>query len=73
MISAIEIDADGQTSRVGLWDKNSALEKLMKHQRMFEKDRAQACENLSIQVVFVDPQKRPPYPMELEVERHAGQ
>jgi len=29
-------------------------------------------ENLSIQVVFVDPPKRPPDPMELEVERHAG-
>jgi hypothetical protein len=31
----------------------------MKHQGMFEKDRAQARENLAIQVVFVDPPKRP--------------
>jgi hypothetical protein len=41
----------------------------MKHQGMFEKDRAQARENLAIQVVFVDPPKRPPDPMKLEVER----
>ena len=69
MISAIEVDADGQTSRIRLWDKNSALDKLMKHQGMLEKDSAQARENLAIQVVFVDPPKRPPDPMELEVER----
>ena len=82
LISSIEmtctpgpVDEEGKageptrTTKVKLWDKNSALEKLMRHQGMFEKDRAQARENLSIQVVFVDPPKRPPDPMELEVER----
>jgi hypothetical protein len=69
------VDAEGnagpptRTTKIKLWDKNSALEKLMKHQGMFEKDRAQARENLAIQVVLVDPPKRPPDPMELEVER----
>jgi phage terminase small subunit len=58
-----------RTRKVKLWDKNSALEKLLKHLGLYEKGNAQARENLSIQVVFVDPPKRPPDPMELEVER----
>jgi len=51
MISAIEVDANGQTTRIRLWDKISALEKGMKHLGMFEKGRVQAQENLAIQVV----------------------
>jgi hypothetical protein len=71
MISAIEVDADGQLTRIRLWDKISALEKGMKHLGMFEKGRVPAHEKLAIQVVFVDP-PRPPDPMELQMERHAG-
>jgi hypothetical protein len=61
-----------RTRKVKLWDKNSALEKLLKHLGLYEKGNAQARENLAIQVVFVDPPPRPPDPMELEVERGAG-
>jgi phage terminase small subunit len=53
MISAIEVDADGRLTRIRLRDKNAALEKAMKHLRLYNRDNIQRLENLSLQVVLV--------------------
>jgi phage terminase small subunit len=42
-ISEVTVDGAvvGQVKKVKLWDKNSALEKAMKHLGLFEKDNSQ--------------------------------
>lgn len=40
-------NAIGQTKKIKLWDKNSAIEKAMKHLGMFEKDNAQKTDPLT--------------------------
>lgn len=49
-----EKDATLYTKKVKLWDKNSALEKAMKHLGMFERDNAQRSENIQIQIAVVE-------------------
>lgn len=48
MVASVEVDeikvagqVVGQTKKVKLWDKNSALDKAMKHLGLFERDNAQ--------------------------------
>lgn len=43
----------GFVKKLKFWDKNSAIEKAMKHFGAFEKDNAQQRDNLAIQVVMV--------------------
>lgn len=43
----------GFTKKLKLWDKNSAIEKAMKHLGLFERDNAQRGESLNLQVVLV--------------------
>lgn len=43
----------GYTKKIKFWDKNSAIEKAMKHLGQFEKDNAQQRESLAIQVNLV--------------------
>ena len=42
----------GYTKKIKLWDKNSAIEKAMKHLGLFEKDHRQAGESIQLRVVF---------------------
>jgi hypothetical protein len=53
MIAAIEVDEDGRTTRVRMWDKNQALEKALKYLGLYERENTQRSENLSLQVVLV--------------------
>jgi phage terminase small subunit len=53
MIAAIEVDEDGRTTRVRMWDKNQALEKALKYLGLYERDNAQHSENLELQVLLV--------------------
>jgi phage terminase small subunit len=53
MIAAIEIDGDGRTTRVRMWDKNQALEKALKYLGLYERENTQHSENLKLQVVLV--------------------
>jgi hypothetical protein len=53
MIAAIEVDEDGRTTKVRMWDKNQALEKALKYLGLYERDNAQHSENLELQVVLV--------------------
>lgn len=60
-ISSIEFvtDKDGATTtKLKLWDKNSGLEKAMKHLGMFEKDNIQSRDSLSLTVEAAKPVKR---------------
>lgn len=60
-ISSIEFvtDKDGaRTTKIKLWDKNSALEKSMKHQGLFEKDNAQVRESLVLNIEPAKPTRR---------------
>jgi phage terminase small subunit len=47
----------GYTKKLKFWDKNSALDKAMRHLGMFEKDNAQQQENLRVEVVLVQPKQ----------------
>jgi phage terminase small subunit len=53
MIAAIEVDEDGRTTRVRMWDKNQALEKALKYLGLYERENTQRSENLSLQVLLV--------------------
>jgi phage terminase small subunit len=53
MIAAIEVDEDGRTTKVRLWDKNQALEKAFKYLGLYEREKTQHSENLELQVVLV--------------------
>jgi hypothetical protein len=53
MIVAIEVDEDGRTTRVRMWDKNQALEKALKYLGLYECENALHSENLELQVVLV--------------------
>jgi hypothetical protein len=53
MIAAIEVDEDGRTTKVRLWDKNQALEKALKYLGLYERENTQHSENLELQVVLV--------------------
>jgi phage terminase small subunit len=55
MIAAIEVDEDGRTTRLHMWDKNAALEKALKHLDLYERDNRQKAENLTLQVLLVQP------------------
>lgn len=60
-ISSIEFvtDKDGATTtKLKLWDKNSGLEKAMKHLGLFEKDNAQTRESLVLNVEPAKPTRR---------------
>jgi phage terminase small subunit len=52
-IAAIEVDEDGRTTRVRMWDKNQALEKALKYLGLYERENTQRSENLSLQVLLV--------------------
>jgi hypothetical protein len=41
--------------KVKLWDKNAALEKALKHLGLYERDNRQKSENLTLQVLLVQP------------------
>ena len=43
----------GRTTKIKVWDKNTALEKAMKHLGLYERDKAQRGESLAIQVNIV--------------------
>jgi hypothetical protein len=53
MIAAIEVDENGRTTRVRMWDKNQALEKAFKYLGLYERENTQHSENLELQVVLV--------------------
>jgi phage terminase small subunit len=53
MIAAIEVDEDGRTTRVRMWDKNQALERALKYLGLYERDNTQRSENLCLQVLLV--------------------
>jgi hypothetical protein len=53
MIAAIEVDEEGRTTRVRMWDKNQALEKALKYLGLYERHNTQQSENLSLQVLLV--------------------
>jgi phage terminase small subunit len=53
MIAAIEVDEDGRTTRVRMWDKNQALEKALRYLGLYERENTQRSENLELQVVLV--------------------
>lgn len=60
-IASIEFvtDKDGaRTTKLKLWDKNSALEKSMKHLGLFEKDNAQSREDLVLNIEAAKPTRR---------------
>jgi hypothetical protein len=44
---------DGRPTKIKLWDKNAALEKLMKHLGLYETDNRQKAPNIAIQVQIV--------------------
>lgn len=48
----------GYTKKLKIWDKNSALEKAMKHLGLFEKDNAQIRDSLVLNVEVAKPVKR---------------
>jgi len=48
----------GYTKRIRLWDKNSALEKLMKHLGMFEMGSSQTCISIAKTFIVVPPENR---------------
>jgi phage terminase small subunit len=53
MIAAIEVDEEGRTTRVRMWDKNQALEKALRYLGLYERENTQRSENLELQVVLV--------------------
>jgi hypothetical protein len=53
MIAAIEVDENGRTTRVRMWNKNQALEKAFKYLGLYERENTQHSENLELQVVLV--------------------
>jgi hypothetical protein len=53
MIAAIEVDEEGRTTRVRMWDKNQALEKALKYLGLYERENTRHSENLELQVVLV--------------------
>jgi phage terminase small subunit len=53
MIAAIEVDEEGRTTRVRMWDKNQALEKALKYLGLYEREKTRHSENLELQVVLV--------------------
>lgn len=57
----------GYTKKLKLWDKNSAIEKAMKHLGAFERDNKQRLPNLAIQVNLVG--AKPQEPREVEAKR----
>ena len=55
-IASMDFDRDtGQVTRIKLCDKNSALEKAMKHHGLYERDNNQRGENLKVQILLVGP------------------
>ena len=55
----IEIDADGKVKR-RFWNKGPAILAAMRHLGLYEKDNKHLGPNLALQVVLVDPPRRPP-------------
>jgi phage terminase small subunit len=52
-IAAIEVDEDGRTTRVRMWEKNRALEMAMRHLGLYERNNEQLSESLALQAVLV--------------------
>jgi phage terminase small subunit len=50
---------NGYTKKLKLWDKNSALDKAMKHFGLYEQDNRQKGEAIKVEVVLVQPPARP--------------
>jgi phage terminase small subunit len=55
-VASVEHGKDGL--KLKFWDKNSAIDKAMRHLGMFEKDNARQQENLRVEVVLVQPPAR---------------
>ena len=59
-IASIEFDVEtGSVKKLRFWDKNSAIEKAMKHLGLFERDNNQRGPNLAIQINLVGPEPKP--------------
>jgi phage terminase small subunit len=49
-IASIDMDGEGRPTKIKLWDKNAALEKLMRHLGLYKEDNAQQQESLVLRV-----------------------
>ncbi len=59
IIASVELGPDGKPKKIKLWSKIDALEMAMRHAGLYERDNDQRQPNLALQVVLVDPPKKP--------------
>lgn len=73
-IQSIDLDGEtGKVTKIRLWDKGAALDRLNKHLGLYERDNSQRQPNLSLQVLLVGDEPTAPSakakPIAVEVER----